>query len=94
MSDPFSIIFIFMGIIAIGAIVFGVWVVAAIIRLVIRVFTGLFTWNPAPDRNLGDPTRICPRSGCHAVNPSSARFCRRCGRELLRSEMSFRAATW
>ncbi len=91
MSDPFSIFFIFMGVIAIGAIVFGVWIVSLVLRLIVRAFTGLFRWQPMPQNRFG-PTRRCPRRGCQAVNPASARFCRRCGRELLHGQMGCDAA--
>jgi hypothetical protein len=93
MSDPFSVIFIFMGVIVIGMIVFAVWLVATMFRLVGRAFVSLFRWDPMPRGRFG-PTRRCPRRLCQAVNPSSARFCRRCGYELLGSEISCHAATW
>ncbi|MCY2954712.1 MAG: hypothetical protein NTU53_22500 [Planctomycetota bacterium] len=93
MSDPFSIFLIFMGVIAIGTIVFGVWIVATIVRLLARFFLGLFRWNPMPHNRLA-PARRCPRRGCQAVNPSAARFCRRCGHELINGQMACHAAIW
>lgn len=29
-----------------------------------------------------DGSRLCPRLGCHTLNDSAARFCRRCGNAL------------
>ncbi|MGE5612125.1 MAG: hypothetical protein ACM359_22955 [Bacillota bacterium] len=90
MTEPFTIFFLFMGVIAITAIIFGIWVVVSVIKLIFHAFCGLFRLDPAPRPVLG-PTIRCPRRGCHASNPVSARFCRRCGRELLKSEIGHTA---
>lgn len=31
---------------------------------------------------ISDGSRLCPRLGCHMLNGSAARFCRRCGNAL------------
>lgn len=92
MTEPFSILILFMGVIAITAIIFGIWVVVSVVRLIFRTFFGLFRWEATPRPALG-ATIYCPRRGCHASNPVSARFCRRCGRELLKGEIGH-AAMW
>jgi len=91
MNDPISFFLIFLGVMAVGAAVFAVWVVAMIVRVIGRAFVGLFRWDAMPRMSMGGPTRRCPRRGCQAVNPSSARFCRRCGRELLQGQAGFGA---
>jgi hypothetical protein len=92
MTEPFAIFFLFLGVIAITAVVFGVWVIVNVFRFVLRGFMGLFCCH-SPQHSLIGPTVHCPRRGCHAVNPVSARFCRRCGRELLKHEIG-QAAMW
>jgi len=41
-----------------------------------------FALSPAP-KLMMDDLRVCSRLGCHALNESTARFCRRCGNPLL-----------
>lgn len=93
MSEALTIFLVFMGIIIVTAVVFAVWLLLALMKLVFRGVFGLFGVG-SRDAGVIGPTYCCPRRGCHAVNPSSARFCRRCGRELLRGEMVRRAAMW
>jgi ribosomal protein L40E len=44
--------------------------------------------------NAAQPLRVCQNDRCQAGNPASARFCRRCGHELLKRQLSRQAAMW
>jgi hypothetical protein len=92
-SETLTIFFVFFGVIAVTAVVFAVWLVLALLRLVFRGLFGICGISPRPRAVLG-PTCTCPGPGCHATNPSTARFCRRCGRELLKSNLLRHAALW
>jgi hypothetical protein len=81
-------ILVFIGVIAVTALVFCVWVVVTIIRLVARGIGAVvgpvghghkprLPPMPAATRGIA-----CANAQCKAVNPGTARFCRRCGREL------------
>ena len=79
MDIVFGILVVF-GIALVGALVFGGWVVVAVVRLVARLLGGLFGSAPAPLPSI--PSIRCARGGCRADNPGRARFCRRCGKML------------
>ena len=85
--------FLIIGVIVVAAIVFSVWLIAMVLGFVGRTIAGIFGWNQ-PLAQLTRPSYPCPRSSCRAVNPSSARFCRRCGHELLKRQLSRQAAMW
>jgi hypothetical protein len=81
-------------------IIFGGWLIVALVRGAGRVLTG-----PAPSgaRSLpaSDDGRQCPQRGCRTTNPAEARFCRRCGTPLTGARSSSsstsaarRAACW
>lgn len=95
MSGIFSIIIFFI-VIIITAMVFFIWLIVG----GIRVLTGLISWVFAPNRiarMTHQPSTIrCPTHGCQAINPSDARFCRRCGRGLPGAQhvQVRRAAVW
>jgi ribosomal protein L40E len=90
MAEPMTVILILFGVIVLTAIAFCVWVVATIIRLMARgvsAFLGLGGGSTPPYLAAPKATpwsSVCPRHGCRAANPASARFCRRCGHELMR----------
>ena len=88
-----SIGFLIIGVIVVAAILFGVWLIALVLQLVGRTIAALFGWNNAPAA-LTRPSYPCPRASCRAINPASARFCRRCGHELLKRQLSRQAAMW
>jgi hypothetical protein len=93
------IILIFILLVVASPFVFVGWMVVSIVRAVaggvsgatrtIRHATGVAT-------DAAGLTVRCPVDGCHAVNPSDARFCRRCGHGLpaaMRVQVR-RAACW
>jgi len=98
MSEALVGILIFMAVIAITTVVFWAWLFVVLVRLAVRGMKwtlGLFFPDPASPPPLPDATVVCTRSRCRAINPATARFCRRCGRELLQSQVSRRqAALW
>jgi len=85
--------FLVIGVIVVAAIVFSVWLLALVLGLVGRTIGAIFGWNK-PLAPLTRPSYPCPRTSCRAINPTSARFCRRCGHELLRRQLSRQAAMW
>jgi hypothetical protein len=92
------VIFLFVGVIAITALIFGAWIVVGIVRLVFRAIGALFVAPapPPPQRAQVIGTIQCGSQQCRATNPSNARFCRRCGQSLpiQRVAASRRAACW
>jgi ribosomal protein L40E len=95
-------ILVFMGVIAVTALVFAVWLVVTLLKLTFRAVGAIVA--PAPQRHT-DPQhvahsppmhgRVCANERCHATNPAGARFCRRCGRDLSVQRVSARrAAMW
>jgi hypothetical protein len=90
-------IFVFIGVIAITALLFGIWVFVSIIRLIARMIGGVL----APPRPPAMPvvrasaSIRCENDHCHAANPSNARFCRRCGHALQPQRVATRrVALW
>jgi hypothetical protein len=83
MYEPVGVILIFVAVIAMTAIVFGIWFMVMLLKLAGRGIGALFGLG-VESRQISGPMLRCPRQRCHAVNPSPARFCRRCGQELLR----------
>jgi hypothetical protein len=87
-------ILIVFGIALVGALVFGGWVIVAIVRLIARVFNRVLGQAPA---SLPPVSGVrCGNSKCLAENPGRARFCRRCGRMLHVGEpaVARRVAMW
>ena len=71
---------------------FAVWVLIFISRIFRGVF-GLFAPRrtvkalpPIADRPILQPMNRCRRSNCRTMNPSHARFCRRCGMSMRTDE--------
>lgn len=87
MTESFFIVFVFMGVIAVGMVVFVGWVLVGVLRFVFGGLVGLFKWDPASRDPLPPPTHRCLRHGCQALNPATARFCRRCGHELSSAQV-------
>jgi hypothetical protein len=80
-------ILIFFGVIAMTAVVFCVWIVVTIVRLIFRGIVGagrVMLPNAAKLPPMPAATRgiVCQHPDCRATSPAGARFCRRCGREL------------
>jgi ribosomal protein L40E len=89
MSETITIIFLFTGLVAIGAVVFAIWLFVSIVKWMIGGTMGLVRATAGGGRlePASSPTYACPRRSCRATNPSTARFCRRCGQEFLRQQM-------
>jgi|GEM_PF-1921470 len=86
-------IFLLLGIIALAAMVFAVWLFVSVVRLIGRGLAALVSDGQPPVRRFG--AVHCPRRGCGAVNPQTARFCRRCGQLLPEAPAARRrAAMW
>ena len=100
--SPLFAIFVFFIVIVITAVVFSGWVMVAIVSVVLRGLGSLFTppGGAKVRRTMAPPapphTVRCPTRGCFAINPVSARFCRRCGRGLPGAQQVQvrRAAVW
>jgi hypothetical protein len=95
--EAVGFVFILFGVLAVGSIVFGAWVALSLIKMIFRVLFGMFrspSLGPPPlPFSAATNGHRCSRPGCQAVNAHSARFCRRCGRELDASVMRT-AAVW
>ena len=106
MGEFILFLIIFVGIMAVSALVFGGWFIVMIVRG-IATFLGLR--SPAPPQGIGPrrPSgavqigppvnqRLCPYELCKAPNDNTARFCRRCGRPIAAPARAAvrRAAVW
>jgi ribosomal protein L40E len=92
-------ILIFLGVIAISAVLFTVWLVWEIVRLVCTAIWRLVAGPPPPQQAIVmKPANsiTCPNPRCRSENPAAARFCRRCGSEVPRVQhaLARRAAMW
>jgi hypothetical protein len=75
-------ILIFIAVVVVGALVFGGWLIVAIVRLIGRALGGGAPAYAA-HRMPALPNLVrCEHAGCLSENPRRARFCRRCGRVL------------
>ena len=99
---PFDLIIgilIFFAVIVITAVLFGGWLMVAIMRFVISGIVAMLGGNTAGTRSrtVRALTNVrCPRQGCRTSNPATARFCRRCGSEMPGAQQVTvrRAAMW
>jgi hypothetical protein len=91
--------FIFFGVIAVTALLFGGWVIFTIVRLILRGLAALFEAPSAPQ----SITQSAPAQGarcgnpkCLMTNPTTAQFCRRCGSAMPQAQRVAvrRAAMW
>ena len=104
MFDPIATILIFIAVIAITAVLFGGWLIVAVISLLGRMLMKPF--RPAPSSTLTRPSEAtsaatttirCPNERCRAENPAGASFCRRCGtpvRSAVQPVQARRVAMW
>jgi hypothetical protein len=89
-------ILIFFAVIVLTAVLFVGWLIFSVVRAVVGGVVRLFVPRPSVGRPSVVHGERCMRERCQAINPSGARFCRRCGR-LLRSAQRVpvsRAAVW
>ena len=94
MSETITIIFLFTGLVAISAVIFAIWLFVSIVKWMIFGTVNLVRSPAGRAEPASAPTFGCPRRSCRATNPSSARFCRRCGQEFIGAQMGRRAASW
>jgi hypothetical protein len=89
MPEIFIFLLIFIGIIVVSSLVFGGWFIVTVVRG-LATFLGLRSAElpgarrPSGAIQTGPPAnqRLCPYELCKSTNDLSARYCRRCGREL------------
>src|SRR3954464_14955731 len=96
---------IFIGIMAVSALIFGGWFMVMLVRGIAgflgfrnepkaigpRRPSGAAQIGPVPPANM----RLCPYELCKSPNDVNARFCRRCGRKLIAQPVPIRrAAVW
>jgi ribosomal protein L40E len=96
MSGILTILMFFI-VIILTAVVFCGWVVFMIGRTIAGGITSLFPVCPRRREQARISNTVqCPTRMCGAINPSSARFCRRCGRGLPGAQrvQVRRAAVW
>jgi hypothetical protein len=88
--EGFVVILLFFGAIILAGVLFCVWTVLTVVRGVFR----LLIPRKKPRPMMNDSVQVCANPRCGCVNPSYARFCRRCGKSLpsLMRMISSRAA--
>jgi hypothetical protein len=89
--DAFVAIFVAIAVIGVTAVLFGGWMIVAVMRGLaqgINLLLGPIGGPPRlPARPVSNANVVrCPRARCHAENPAGVQFCRRCGRSLLAEE--------
>lgn len=97
MMEWLLVILIFLGVIAVTAVLFGGWVIVIIATFIWRMLGG-FSRGFRRRRIAGGSNGglACANSLCRAANPPGARFCRRCGSAIPPAERVIvrRAAMW
>jgi hypothetical protein len=99
---PFDLIIgilIFFAVIVITAVLFGGWLLVSILRFLIGATVSMLGWHNTSSRSRTVRALMnvrCPRQGCRTSNPSTARYCRRCGGEMpgMQRVTVQRAAMW
>lgn len=93
MGEAIFTILVFFGVIAVTVVVFGIWLIVTVVRMIARAIGGGSCMSrpdalPAPPRSIARELLSvrCRRSGCGADNPAGAKFCRRCGAELAETQ--------
>ena len=106
MGEFLLFLLIFVGIMAVSALIFGGWFIVMIVRGIASFFGLRHDVPPIEPRRASGAARIGPvlhgRTGqcgnplCRAPNAASARFCRRCGQRMAQSQPTpvRRAAVW
>src|SRR4051794_29259218 len=98
-----AIVFIFFGVIAITALLFGGWLVFTLIRLVLRAIGAVVSPAQLPPPVPQEASRAnathgvrCANAKCRHVSPATAQFCRRCGGALpaIQRVPTRRVAMW
>lgn len=94
--EGFLTVFIFIGVMAVTALLFGVWLIVSVVRVVARGVGRVLAPPRLPPMPSASRGITCPHERCAALNPATARFCRRCGRALPETQRVSvrRAALW
>ena len=82
MEGLFVTILVFLGVIAISAVLFVFWLAWEILRLTCVLVWRIFSGGRGASQTIqAKPVDVivCPNPRCRGDNPSAARFCRRCG---------------
>jgi len=89
-------ILVFIGVIAVTAVIFCIWMVVTIVRLILRGIGAVVAPGRLPPMPSATRGLVCPNDRCRAVSPAAAKFCRRCGKELPQAQRVSvrRAAMW
>ena len=98
MVGEVAIIAVFFLVMGITLLIFCGWAFFMVVRGIVGGVAGLF----GPPRSRAGPrmastnTVRCMNRGCGAVNPTNARFCRRCGHMMPAAQrvQVRRAAVW
>ncbi len=88
LGDIFLTFFAFFLATLITSLIFGVWLVVSIVRLVVHVLQNVaraLVGLPRT-RNVDHKISHCTRDKCGAPNPVEAKFCRRCGQRLAKPQ--------
>ena len=76
-------ILIFIGVIAVTVLLFGGWLIMALVKGVVRALGGGQSAQGGYSALATTPDKVrCFRARCHAENPRGGRYCRRCGYSL------------
>src|SRR5215207_4549966 len=92
MAEVFFTLFLFIAITGVTAVLFGGWVVYAIVRTIVNAIVAIsggrrrrggrdYRFHRAAQVSRG-VMRACENHYCRTLNPTDARFCRRCGQHL------------
>ena len=99
-------ILVFVGILALTTLLFGGWLIVAVIRLISRMLMAPFRAStelestrtlPGAASATTTTTIRCLNDRCRAENPAVASFCRRCGspaRTAVQPVQARRVAMW
>jgi hypothetical protein len=87
--SPLMPIMLFVMIMIVAVFLFTGWIVVMIGRALWRALAG----NSAPPVTIRGAmdSRMCVREHCRAINPSQAKFCRRCGSAITSISQSRRS---
>lgn len=74
-------ILLVVGCIVVVAVLFMAWLVVHVVMAIVRGIASVVR-KPAPPAQSPAPIGLtnCRHTGCREINPSHARFCRRCGK--------------
>lgn len=86
MFEYVLMLLLFLGVIAVTALIFVAWMVFTLVRMVLRGIVSLFTPSSHPSLPMPRQGIVCTNRKCQTLNVNSASFCRRCGGELPQAQ--------